>query len=239
MGRSRGLGARMLDEVDQRLKTWVGTVLGEVPVSLHAPDRESVDAGVSLYLLELGAAPPPRTERRPPLRLSVCYLVTVGGAGSPERAHRQLGELVFAAMEEQDFEVDLSPVPVEVWAALGVAPRPAFRLRLPVVRERAEPRVPRVRVPLALNASPITDALTGSVVGPGDVPIPGALVELPSLRLRTRTDAKGVFRFPSVPPAGSLGGLEVRAKGEVLALGPEALATEGRPLIIRLPLKEE
>jgi hypothetical protein len=229
----------MIDEVDQRLKAWVGRVLGEVPVSLRAPDRDSVDTGVGLYLLELGAAPPPRTERRPPLQLSVCYLVTAGGEGQPERAHRQLGELVFAAMDETDFEVDLTPVPLAVWAGLGVVPRPSFRLRLPVRRERAVPAAPRVQVPLVVHANPLADALTGSVVGPGDVPIPGALVELPSLRLSTRTDARGVFRFPSVPPARSLGRLEVRAKGEVLALGPEALAPEDGPLVIRLPLKEE
>lgn len=229
----------MIDEVDQRLKAWVGRVLGEVPVSLNPPDRDSVDRGVGLYLLELGAAPPPRTERRPPLQLSVCYLVTAGGAGQPEQAHRQLGELAFAAMDEADFEVDLTPVPLGVWAGLGVVPRPSFRLRLPVRRERPMPAVPRVNVPLVAHAVPVQDALTGSVVGPGDVPIPGALVELPSLRLSTRTDARGVFRFPSVPPARSLGRLEVRAKGEVLALGPEALAAQGGPLIIRLSLKEE
>ena len=229
----------MIDEVDQRLKAWVGRVLGEVPVSLHAPDRESVDRGVGLYLLELGAAPPPRTERRPPLQLSVCYLVTVGGEGQPERAHHQLGELVFAALVETDFEVDLTPVPLAVWSGLGVPPRPSFRVRVPVRRERPMPVVPRVHVPLVIHASPVQDALTGSVVGPGDVPIPGALVELPSLRLSTRTDARGVFRFPSVPPARSLGRLEVRAKGELLALGAEALATGGAPLVIRLPLKEE
>jgi hypothetical protein len=228
----------MLDEVDARLRAWVGRVLGEVPVSLEVPERRLLENGVSLYLLELGSAPPPRTERRPPLRLSACYLVTAG-ADSAERAHRLLGELAFAAMEEQDLEVDLSPVPLALWTGLGLPPRPSFKLRVPVLRERPVPVVPRVRAPLAVHAAPISDSLVGVVVGPGDVPIPGALVELPSLRLSTRTDARGGFRFPSVPPAASLGRLEVRAKGEVLALGAEALATEGGPLVIRLPLKEE
>ncbi|XXF77107.1 carboxypeptidase regulatory-like domain-containing protein [Myxococcaceae bacterium GXIMD 01537] len=228
----------MIDLVDQRLKAWTGRVLGEVPVSLAAPDPRSVENGVCLYLLELGSLPPPRTEKRPPLQLAACYLVTVG-AESPERAHFLLGELAFAAMDEKDFEVDLTPVPVAVWTGLGVLPRPSFRLRVPVRRERAMPAVPRVRLPLVAHALPISDSLAGVVVGPGDVPVPGALVELPSLRLSTRTDARGTFRFPSVPPASTLGRLEVRARGEVLALGAEALATEGSPLVIRLPLKEE
>jgi hypothetical protein len=226
----------MIDEVDQRLKTWVGRVLGDAPVSLDVPDRESVDRGVGLYLLELGPAPPPRTGRRPPLRVSLCYLVTTGG-DSPERAHHLLGELVFAAMEEPEFEVDLAPVPVALWTALGVAPRPSFRLRVPLERERPVPAVPRVKMPLVVRAMP-SMALVGRVVGPGDIPIPGALVELPSMGLSARTDAKGLFRFASVPADTPLGRLEVRAKGEVLAVRAEELPTEEGALVVRLPLKE-
>ena len=227
----------MIDEVDQRLKAWVGRIAGDVPVFLGVPDREALERGVCLYLLELGPAPPARGGRRVPLQISVCYLVTTGDA-SPEKAHRMLGELVFAAMEEADFEVDLSPVPGTVWAGMRVAPRPGFRVRLPVRRERAEPTVHRVRFPVVTQLVP-SETLLGCVVGPGDVPVPGALVELPSLRLTTRTDARGCFRFSRVPPVATLGRLEVRAKGELLALGPEALAAGPQPLLIRLPLKEE
>lgn len=226
----------MIDEVDQRLKAWVGHVIGETPVSLAVPAQGSREQGVSLYLLELGALPPARTGRRVPLQFCVCYLITVGDE-SPERAHRLLGELVFAALEAPEFQVELAPVPVELWAALGVAPQPAFRLRLPVRRERAEPNIARVRAPLVVQSSP-SEALLGCVVGPGDIPIPGAVVELPTLNLSTRTDARGFFRFPFVPPLKTLGALEVRAKGEVLHVESEALASSEGPLVIRLPLKE-
>ncbi|WP_309893001.1 carboxypeptidase regulatory-like domain-containing protein [Archangium sp.] len=226
----------MIDEVDQRLRTWVGRVLGGAPVSLAVPDRETVDRGVGLYLLELGPAPPPRTARRPPLRVSLCYLVTAG-AESPERAHHVLGELVFAAMEEPDFEVDLSPVPVAMWTALGVLPRPSFRLRVPLERERPMPVVPRVKVPLITRTVPST-ALLGRVVGPGDLPITDAVVELPSMGLSARTDTWGRFRFASVPADTPLGRLEVRAKGAVLAVRAEELPTEEGALLVRLPLKE-
>lgn len=229
----------MIDEVDQRLKSWVGRVLGDAPVSLAVPQRESVERGVGLYLLELAPAPPTRpahASRRPPLRVSLCYLVTAGGE-SPERAHHLLGELVFAALEEPDFEVDLSPPPVPLWAALGMAPRPAFRLRVPLERERPVPAVPRVKEPLITRAVPAVPLL-GRVVGPGDIPIPEALVELPSMGLSARTDAKGLFRFASVPSATPLGRLEVRAKGAVLAVRAEELPTEEGALVVRLPLKE-
>jgi hypothetical protein len=226
----------MIDEVDQRLKAWVGHVLGETPVSLAVPERGSRERGVSLYLLELGAAPPARTGRRVPLQFSVCYLITVD-AETPEQAHHLMGELLFAALEAPDFEVELAPVPLELWAALAVPPQPAFRLRLPVRRERAEPNTARVRFPVVIETHP-PEALRGRVVGPGDVPIPGAVVELPTLKLSTRTDARGFFRFLNVPALETVGGLEVRAKGEVLHVGAEALAPTEEPLVIRLPLKE-
>jgi len=226
----------MIEEVDQRLKAWVGEVSGELPVSFAVPDRSPREPGVSLYLLELCAAPPARSVRRVPLQFSVCYLITVT-AQTPELAHHTLSELVFSALETPDFEVDLGTIPLELWTALGVPPQPAFRLRLPVRRERAEPSVRRVSFPLVTHLTP-NEALLGRVVGPGDVPIPGALVDLPALKLSTRTDARGCFRFPLVPPRESLGRLEVRAKGEVLHVGAEALTTEAGQLVIRMPLKE-
>jgi hypothetical protein len=226
----------MIDEVDQRLKAWVGEVAGDMPVSFAAPDRSLREHGVSLYLLELGAAPPTRSMRRVPLQFSVCYLITVR-AEMPERAHQLLGELVFAALEAPDFEVDLTPIPAELWTALRVPPQPAFRVRLPVRRERPEPNLRRVRFPLVTHTVP-NEVLLGRVVGPGDVPIPGALVELPALKLSTRTDARGGFRFPLVPSLESVGRLEVRAKGEVLQVGAEAFVAEEGQLVIRMPLKE-
>ncbi|WP_338863678.1 carboxypeptidase-like regulatory domain-containing protein [Myxococcus stipitatus] len=225
----------MIDAVDQRLKSWVGRIAGDAPVYLGVPDRETVEHGVCLYLLELGPAPLSRGGRRMPLQISVCYLVTAG-ADSPERAHRLLGELVFAALEESEFEVDLTLVSAAIWAGLRVPPRPGFRLRLSVRRERPQPVVHHVRFP---TLAPLAEALLGCVVGPGDKPIPGALVELPSLSLATRTDDQGCFRFPRVPPVASVGRLEVRARGELLALGPEVLAAGPQPLLIRLPLKED
>ncbi|AGC48258.1 hypothetical protein MYSTI_06986 [Myxococcus stipitatus DSM 14675] len=225
----------MIDEVDQRLKSWVRRIAGDAPVYLGVPDRETVEHGVCLYLLELGPAPLSRGGRRTPLQISVCYLVTAG-ADSPERAHRLLGELVFAALEEAEFEVDLTPVPAATWAGLRVAPRPGFRLRLAVRRDRPQPVVHHVRFP---SVVPLAEALLGCVVGLGGKPVAGALVELPALSLATRTDDQGCFRFPRVPPVASVGRLEVRARGELLALGPEVLAAGPQPLLIRLPLKED
>ncbi|NBD14234.1 carboxypeptidase-like regulatory domain-containing protein [Corallococcus silvisoli] len=224
----------MIDEVDLRMKAWVGRIATETPVYLGVPDRESLDRGVCLYLLELGPAPPTRAGKRGALGFTVCYLVTVG-AETPERAHRLLGDLVFAAMSDKELEVDLSPVPAALWAGLRSVPRPSFRLRVQV---RKEQPLAGVRCLSLVDAPEGTAPLLGQVVGPGNEPIGGAWVALPALRLSTRTDAQGHFRFASLPPVESLGSLEVRAEGEVLSVASEVLATEPAPLVIRMPVKE-
>ncbi|RKH50988.1 carboxypeptidase regulatory-like domain-containing protein [Corallococcus llansteffanensis] len=225
----------MIDEVDQRMKAWVGRIATEAPVYLGVPDRDSLERGVCLYLLELGPAPLTRVVARGTLQFSVCYLVTVG-ADTPERAHRLLGDLVFAAMSDKELEVDLSPVPAALWAGLRSVPRPAFRLRVQVCKERP---LAEVRCLSLVESPPSPGPLLGRVVGPGDVPIRGAWVALPSLQLSTRTDAEGLFQFPSVSPEESLGRLEVRAEGEMLAVESEVLASGAMPLVIRMPVKED
>ena len=79
-------------------------------------------------------------------------------------------------------------------------------------------------------------SLFGRVLGPGDLPVPGALVELPSMDLSERTDTKGYFRFATVPadPPGVV--LRVRAKGREVSMPVERPTSPGEPLIIHLEL---
>ena len=115
----------------------------------------------------------------------------------------------------------------------ALADRFAFVLRVPCERERAVPRLPRVRGPL-ITKTTVGVPLTGRVVGPGDLPLAGVSVELPSLQLSVRTDADGWFRFANVPPSPAR--LTVRAKGEVQTF--VAPQSSGEPLTIRFHLKE-
>lgn len=144
----------MIDEMDRSLREWIGTVLGETPVSLGPPAGEKED-GVKLYLLDLLEGPAPRERRSQPLQLKLRYLVTAT-AEEPEEAHRRLGELAFAALESPDFEVELGALPASLWQAFGVAPRPAFLLRVPVRRERPARKVPLVLEPIVIQAAPMT-----------------------------------------------------------------------------------
>lgn len=224
--------AERFDQIDEQLKEWV-TERVEVPaVSFGPPGEESSPQGVSLFLLELEDAPPPRTMKQAPLQLFLRYLVTTWAETSQE-AHRILGELVFEAMQTEEFELELT-VPVgTLWQSLGIPPRPSFFLRVPCRHERPRPEPQMVRQPLVLETAPLRP-ITGRVVGPGDVPIPGATVELPALNTRTETDRKGWFRFDAVPQQSSPERVVVRAKGMRSEAQIDPTTNGDQPLIIQI-----
>lgn len=227
----------MIDEVDRRLQDWTATVVGKIPVSLAPPGRQGEEApAVGLYLLEFAESPSPRTSGPQPLQVLLRYLVTASSP-RPEEAHRMLGELLFAALETPELEVELGLVPLALWQAFGVAPRPAFTVRVPLLKERKTRPVRRVAEPLIVEASRLA-RLSGLVLGPGDLPLAGARVELPALNVSTRTDFHGHFHFSAVPE-GSTGTLRVQARGQELSVIPERPADPESPLIVRFPLMED
>ena len=162
-------------------------------------------------------------------------------AGGPERLrerHTARGKLlprdrVLRLIDPGSPFLELSPLAAETWAALGVAPRPSFVLGALVRRERPEPEAPLVRMPLEVRYASITE-LRGTVLGPGDVALMGALVELPALQIRTRTDARGRFRFASVPRDPKELHLLVQAKGRQFQVVVEQDGADGEPVVIRV-----
>ena len=228
----------MIDQVDRRLKDWIASIQANVDVSLAVPGKAGKGRSVGLYLFDLIQSPPPRGTKRPPLQLALRYLVTVDD-DRPEEAHRLLGELIFAAMGDPDLEVEPEPVPLGLWSAFGVSPRPAFVLRAPLRVEREQPRAKRVQVPIVVNTTAMSP-LDGLVLGPGEMPIAGALVEVPSLQLFTHTDFKGRFHFAAVPavPLGVL--LRVKAKGsEVTVPSGGRERRDGGPVVVRFDRMED
>src|SRR5262249_35963769 len=141
--------------------------------------------------------PPARGTRRPPLQVLLRYLVTVGGADAWE-VHGRLGDLLFAAMEHPDYEVELSSVDPSAWTALGMAMQPSFVLAVPVRKAVPEAPATPVKGPLDVRGSTVSH-LDGVVLGPGDVPIPDAYIEIPALGVAVRSDTRGRFRFAAVP----------------------------------------
>lgn len=227
----------MIDQVDKRLRDWTQSSQPGIEVTFGEPSDVKEGMGVNLYLFDLVNSPPARGNNRPPMQVALRYLVTVWAA-KPEEAHHLLGNLIFAAMDNTEFEIELDPIPVALWRALGTAPRPAFVIRVPLRRDRPEPERRLVRAPLVVRQSPMR-SVEGTVVGPGDIPIANARVELPGLGRYTRTDSKGRFAFSAVPTEPSPKLLVVKAKGKEMSVSPAEAAPDGEQLVIRLHGLEE
>lgn len=226
----------MAEEFDERLRSWISSEVPGAEVSLAAPKSQHSGRGVGLYLLELMQSPPPSTSKRPPLQLALRYLITAW-SDKPEDAHEMLVGLMFAAMENRDFQVELEPIPLTVWTAFGVPPQPSFVLRMPLRQERPQPQTKLVRE-LKIQSSPIV-SFHGLLLGPGDVPLSDCRVEVPSLDLSTSTDRKGRFYFPGMPAAGPKK-LLIKAKGREMPVSSEDNYPDSKtPLVIHFSLLEE
>lgn len=228
------------DAAEERLGDWVRTALGKEKVELSwgLPLVSAKSPTVGLTLLEILPTPSPRIQGKPPLRLKLRYVLTVQ-APDPQVAHRLLIALAFSAMDETDWDVELGSLPAGVWDALGVPLQPSILLNVPLLQERPERQAQLVRVPLVLKSGPVR-AITGTVLGPGEIPIMGARVDLPSLGRTARTDHLGRFQLTGIPPEAAASSLRVRAKGVETSVDLKTRAPSGDPsLVIRVnPLED-
>ena len=213
------------------MKAWAESVLDGAEVLLTPPGPARNGPGLSLYLMRLVPEPPARGLKRPPLQLKLHYLVTAA-AEDPERAHRLLGQMVFAAMAEPDMEIAPDPLPLEAWTAFGAEPRPSFTLVVPLRLERPQPETQLVRRPLVAKAAPLV-GLFGLVLGPEDIPLAGARVDLPDLNLSQRTDRRGRFHFASIPGESRATSINVIAKGRRLPLTVDHPTSKTEPVVVR------
>ncbi len=222
----------MIEHIDRSLKDWANSVVKSADVSFAAPNDTQSGKGIGLYLLDLVYKPSASATLPLPHQVSLHYLVTTW-AESPEAAHCLLGQLIFAAIENPEFEIQMDSIPVSLWVALHIIPRPAFVLRMPLKRDRPHPTSPTVRVAPEVQISP-SMPLLGQVVGPGNSPIVGARVELPVLNRSTVTDTNGQFRFAVVPAQTPIRHLHVTAKGHRFAVSLDLDTAPDEPLIIHL-----
>jgi len=124
-----------------------------------------------------------------------------------------------------------------MWTALGVPPRPAFVLRVPMRRELAVRRGPLVRRPIEIEIAP-AGPLTGFCLGPEEIPLTGALVEVPALNVSTRSDQDGRFAFSSVPRDATHLLVRATAKGQTITVDAGARAAGAEPLVIQFDMTE-
>jgi len=226
----------VIDQADERLREFITGAIGAgVSVSPRLPSG-AVGRMVSCYLLELVPVPAERSVRRPPLQVELRYLITTWD-DDHLAAHRILGQLVFAAMAEDSLEVEREPLGAALWTALGIPPRPAFVVRVPLRVERPDRAAPRVREPLHVEIGP-AGRLTGIVMGPRDTPIMNARVEAVGLDAITVTDAAGRFQLPTLPSNGPPLRVRVAAHGVQTEVVRDASDTDDGVMTIRLPIPE-
>lgn len=222
-------GLTVIDEVDQQLAGWVEEVLPGVSVTLEGPAGDDDDVG--LYLFEMADLPPARGEARPPLQVRLGYLVTTSGTVAV--AHKRLGTLLFAALTHPDWDVRFPRDIAEFWTAAGMPPRAGFILSVPLRQPVELKPAPPVRVPLRVEGVG-SRVMEGVVLGPGDVPISDAFVEIPSLALSARSDTRGRFRFAAVPTTPAKQQLRVRAKAREFPFTVDS--SKPPPFVLRLDL---
>ena len=220
----------MIDTVDDQLSRWVEEILPGVNVTFDGPAGATDDVG--LYLFEMADMPPARGEDRPPLQVRLGYLVTTSGT-DVALAHRRLGTLLFAALTHPDWDVRFPGDIAEYWTAVGMPPRAGFILTVPLRQPVETKPAPPVRVPLRVQGVG-SRAMEGVVVGPGDIPISDAFVEIPSLALTTRSDTRGRFRFAAVPTSPAKQHLRVRAKAREFPFTIDS--SKPSPFVLKLDL---
>ena len=166
-----------LEETTRDLIGWTQEVLpGRAVVARSLSDRDCGE-GVDLRLIGLTPCATPRTAS-PPLTLTVDYLVTVRAA-DPIVEQTGAMALMFAAMEHDEVEVVLDREALRLCADLDLPPGPGFVLRatVAIARRRAAVRAALVRFPLKIDSGEL-GVLLGSVLGPGDTPVAGAVVRV-------------------------------------------------------------
>jgi hypothetical protein len=229
----------LLQPVLTRLQTWVAETQSGTQWSFALPARESsnkaTEVQVVTYLLEVLRVPVARSEQPVPLQMGLRFLVCTW-ASDLAAANETLLRLAFSAMEQPNWELESEPMPVTGWQALGIALRPSFMLRVPLRVERPKPAFKRV-LATKLEGTPLT-SFQGVVLGPSDIPLAGAKVEIPSLRRWTETDQHGgfVLRGIALSPAERL---LVRARGKKMEVAPDVPPDSTQPFTIRFTSLED
>ncbi len=223
--------AEGLEETTRELVGWAQDVLpGRAVAARSLGDRESQD-GVDIRLVGLAPRPTPRAASpSPSLTLAADYLLTVRAV---DAVAEQTGimELMLAAMEYEHAELATDRDVPRLCVDLGLPPALGLVLRATISRRRPAVRAPLVRFPLKVTSGEL-GVLQGSVLGPGDTPVAGAVVRAEGVDRAAQTDAFGRFRLYG-PVGGAVVRLNVRARGVEIDGEVEA----GLPVILRLPLE--
>ena len=181
-----------IEDTSNRLKRWVDETVGDQLAVLGPPqagERRTKGRGVALYLFDIAPSAPPEGGRPQRVEADVRYLITAWAA-EPLEAHTLLSQLLFAALQNAEFEVALQPPPIDVWRGFGIPPQPAFLVRCRTWKDVSPRRaipvnkrvfdvyvgVARRMSAAALARDPLERAVDLRVAAAPDAPLPLHLV---------------------------------------------------------------
>ena len=179
---------------------WVRRAVGRaLPVLWGEADAPADGPSIHLSLLSAVPAMVPRGPRElPPLRLALRLAVAVRAPTAAE-ADAILIALAFAAAETGTPEIE--PSAPSIGEALS---RPLLVLRVLVERPRlAAKPTPLVREPLTTRWSTAT-TIRGRVLGPQDVPISGAFIEVAGFGVAEYSNHRGEFSLAALGRGGDV-----------------------------------
>ena len=162
--------------------SWLVTVSGDAAVTFGPPSPDGgpsgaaarASRGINLHLLSIAPAPeaPLRGERRIELQIALRYLAT---SWAEERdAADLLCTLVFHLLspgvrgpdQQGEIALETAPPPQEVLSALGLPPRPAVVLQVPLFHVEEPPFAPRVTEAPYRSRTGIAEGLRGRLGRP-------------------------------------------------------------------------
>lgn len=229
----------MIEQLDEQLIRWAKGIVPESEITLAPPQRMPPQSGkvISIYLFDLAKAKGVQRIEPGATRVLLRYLVTAWAA-RPEEAHELLAAVAFAALDQEEFEVEFCSPADAFWAALGVPPQPAFVLQLLLIQDRPASRAKAIRRPLVVQTTPMAP-LFGQVLTSDEVPLAGMRVELPALNRSTTTDLSGRFHFSSLPFGSSHQRLRILGKGRELSIEVAQPWSEAEPVVIHMSEEEK
>jgi len=232
----------VIEKADGFLRDWLSGAVRCDEISFAPPGRLESDSAaqsqVNLYLMHVSKVPADRSGTPPPIQFRLRYLVTTA-AQDPEREHQLLGSVIVEALERSDLQISFDAVDAATWSALGTAPRPSIWLDVPLRYERTRPPVPIVELPPRV-ATHTNRKVHGLVLGPREIPLGDARVELGGGSRPIRTDRRGRFEL-SVPLLdGPPPEITITAKGRVErhALDLSTQSDADSPWVIRFESRE-
>jgi hypothetical protein len=221
--------SRDADDVTRELVDWVkGRCPGVPATALGLADAAPQD-GIGVRLIHVSPRMEPRARDRLIRTLALDYLISVR-AGDPLAEHRLVANLAFAIMDVSDYELVTGQSAAQAYAAAGLPPAAGLVVRGHASRVDDIAQAPLVREPAITRVAPL-GFVDGIVLGPGDVPVPGAVVILGDGDRSAVTGPDGRFRFASAADAPVR--VAARAHGRTNATA----ATAGEPAVIKLPLE--